>query len=671
MCPECAAEHGDDDSVCRVDGAGLIDTREDPILGRTVGSYRLTRVLGAGGMGKVYLGVQPQIGSRVAVKILEPSAAARPDLVERFFVEAMAVNKIRHESIVNVLDVGRLDEGRPYLVMEFLEGKPLSAVLAHHGVLPLGTASRLASEILGALEAAHRAGVVHRDLKPDNIFVSPQGRAKVLDFGIAKLLPDAHSGAERQFTTTGMVLGTPTYMSPEQVIGSAIAPATDVYAMGVILYEASTGRVPFEGATLYELLHHQVHTPPPPPRQRRPDLPPAFEAVILRALAKDPEARFSSAREMAGALIAAAADLPAAEWAEIALGAGDPARDPTARPSPGLAGTPRAAPTPGAFAPTPLVAPREPSVATTTPPPRPQPAARSRAGLGVAIAAAVLGAAVVAAVVTSSPGGGQSASGSLADGGPPIAVASAAMDAAVAPPEQAAGADPAPDPAPPTAPASPDRARGVDPAPRAKPGAPQARAEKPGPTEEKTIGPGVVVIETGAETARLSGVKPFSESAGVDTRRFDGVAFLGRAQSLARRLYPDAVLTHFEVDAVGPDGRANLRHGEATYRFRSPSRSRRPADVPRGVEVDIPCMIHVDVEGNRVSVRPVTDEKCTDKKRPRPRCSLGQVWNKARALGAPAGNWVANIDYLWDGWFFDIPGGKGDSDFTESIKDDC
>src|SRR5678815_1937666 len=234
VCPECGAAQAQG-GACPADGHPLADRGEDQLIGTTVGPYRVARLLGVGGMGRVYKGVHPQIGSRVAIKVLSRECSDRRDLVERFFSEAKAVNLIRHESIVNVLDLSTLPDGRPYIVMEYLDGAPLSDIIAKHGPLPLGGLARLAAEVLDALGAAHAKGIVHRDLKPDNIFVAPSGRPKVLDFGIAKLLPELGG----TYTQTGSLLGTPHYMAPEQALGKPVDFRTDIYAMGVIIYAVS------------------------------------------------------------------------------------------------------------------------------------------------------------------------------------------------------------------------------------------------------------------------------------------------------------------------------------------------------------------------------------------------------------------------------------------------
>jgi serine/threonine protein kinase len=334
VCSECGASQPMAGG-CGGCGGLTMAGSEDPLLGASVGPYRIARLLGVGGMGRVYKGVQPQIGSRVAVKVLSRECTDRKDLVERFFSEARAVNLIRHESIVNVLDLAMLPDGRPYIVMEYLDGAPLSDLIARAiaarglGPMPLGGTARLAVEVLDALGAAHAKGIVHRDLKPDNVFITPAGRAKVLDFGIAKLLPELGGS----FTQTGSLLGTPHYMSPEQASGKNIDFRTDLYAMGVILFECATGHKPFVGDSMFDLLRKHVDVPPPLPRSLRPDLPPAYEHVILTALAKDPNHRFPSAAAMASALQQATSGMAPEQWAAISGASGG-----STQPSPSGAG---------------------------------------------------------------------------------------------------------------------------------------------------------------------------------------------------------------------------------------------------------------------------------------------------------------------------------------------
>ncbi len=298
LCPECGrldAAPG----VCPADGHTLKPTGCDPMFGRMIGSYRVVALLGEGGMGRVYKGLHPGIGSRVAIKVLHGHAASDRNAIARFFSEAKAVNIIRHESIVNVLDLSMLDNGEPYMVMEYLDGMALDTLLARQGRLELGFGCRLLAEVLDALQAAHVHGVVHRDLKPANVFVTPSGHAKVLDFGVAKLrVGDGAAG----LTQSGALLGTPYYMSPEQAASQPVDHRSDLYSVGVMLYEALTGSRPFQATSLFELLRKHVQEIPPPPRTTRPDLPPAVDAIVLRALEKDPARRFQSAAEFRAAL---------------------------------------------------------------------------------------------------------------------------------------------------------------------------------------------------------------------------------------------------------------------------------------------------------------------------------------------------------------------------------
>ncbi|WP_434384849.1 protein kinase domain-containing protein [Melittangium boletus] len=273
----------------------------DTLLGSCLGSFRLTRKLDQGGMGTVYLGEHVGIGSRVAIKVLHPRLATSPQVLRRFHTEARAVNLIGHENIVNVIDI-HPEPPRPYLVMEYLEGEPLSALLARGPVHP-EVAIALLAQVCDALEATHARGIVHRDLKPENLFLVRRGQGpafvKVLDFGIAKLLDTEERGTD---TAEGTIIGSADYMSPEQSRGEAVDGRSDLYALGVIAYRLVTGRPPFEEKSLTALLlAHQSRTPESPSRVR-PDVPAALSHVILRALAKEPDNRYPSASTLRGAL---------------------------------------------------------------------------------------------------------------------------------------------------------------------------------------------------------------------------------------------------------------------------------------------------------------------------------------------------------------------------------
>jgi serine/threonine protein kinase len=402
VCPECGSSQPVS-GRCAADGTPVAPIGEDVLLGTTIGVYRVARLLGIGGMGRVYKGVHPTIGSRVAIKVLSRECSDRRDLVDRFFAEAKAVNLIRHESIVNVLDLAMLPDGRPYIIMEYLDGAPLASII-EHGVhhqmpLPLGGIARLAAEVLDALGAAHAKGIVHRDLKPDNIFVAPSGRPKVLDFGIAKL-----SDVTNTSTRTGSLLGTPHYMSPEQAAGRVVDHRADIYAIGVILFECTTGRKPFLAEALFDLLRMHVEVPPPSPRALRPDMPPDLEQVILTALAKPPDQRFSTTMAMSVALQHATAQLPPEQW--------QPLTAPSARtPGAGWAPTPPASWSGQGSRPPPPPAPGNVSTVSAGQVTRGAKPASSRKRLWIALAAAALvGGGITAAAVVAGGGGGGSGS---------------------------------------------------------------------------------------------------------------------------------------------------------------------------------------------------------------------------------------------------------------------
>jgi tRNA A-37 threonylcarbamoyl transferase component Bud32 len=275
--------------------------------GVKVGEYVIDRFLGAGAMGEVYAGSHPVIGKRVAIKILRAELAASPEAAERFVREARAVNQIEHENVVDVFAFGRLDDGRLYLVMDLVEGRSLRAHLVDGPLEPARALSILAA-IADALDAAHARGVVHRDLKPDNIVLSNAEPAKVmvLDFGIAKLVAAASAGQPTgpgTLTGQGTWLGTPGYMAPEQWSIDGAGPASDRYALGVIAYELLSGSLPFTAASVPAMMEQHFRAPVPALSSRGAvGVPPAVDQVLARALAKDPDARFPTARELVDAL---------------------------------------------------------------------------------------------------------------------------------------------------------------------------------------------------------------------------------------------------------------------------------------------------------------------------------------------------------------------------------
>jgi serine/threonine-protein kinase len=281
------------------------------VIGQRFGNYRAVSLLGEGGMGAVYLAEHPEIGRRVAVKVLRPELIRDPSLLTRFLNEARAANAIRHPNIIEVLDSGTTVDGVPYLVMELLEGESLSARIRRVGKVPLRDALEFSYQAASALAAAHAKGIVHRDLKPDNLFLVPvpsdpaREMIKVLDFGIAKLqtLP---TGSGMQ-TRTGTLMGTPVYMSPEQCLGTkTVDHRSDIYALGIIMFEMLAGRPPFISDGFGELVNMHLNVRPPSLHDVNPAVTPPVELLILKALEKAPEARQRSATELQADIRAAA-----------------------------------------------------------------------------------------------------------------------------------------------------------------------------------------------------------------------------------------------------------------------------------------------------------------------------------------------------------------------------
>jgi serine/threonine-protein kinase len=290
-------------------GRRLVDDDDVPtfvdLVGTTLsGRYQITRKIGQGGMGAVFEATHTLIGKRVAVKVLLDKYARREAIVKRLKQEAQLASAIGHEHIIDINDFGETDDGRTFVVMEFLEGESLADCLQREGMLPENRILRIAHQIASALGAAHAKGIVHRDVKPENVFLlrrKEQDFVKVVDFGISKSLRSSDTGEEEQprLTQTGMVLGTPLYMSPEQARGDEnLDHRIDVYAVGVIMYELATGRVPFSGSNYLSVISQVLNDQPTPPRQLRPELSDEFEAITLRALEKDKTRRYQTTDEM-------------------------------------------------------------------------------------------------------------------------------------------------------------------------------------------------------------------------------------------------------------------------------------------------------------------------------------------------------------------------------------
>ncbi len=585
VCPECgrsAAAGG----FCTEDGATL-ERAQDPLLGSLVGSYRITRLVGFGAMGAVYMAVHPGIGSRVAVKVLNQDPSRSPALVDRFFAEARAVNLIRHEHIVNVLDLSQLPDGRPYIVMEYLDGAPMAA-LFEAGSVPIGTLARVVGEVLDALGSAHDKGVVHRDLKPDNLHVTPAGHVKVLDFGIAKLRSEAPGSGTR----TGSLLGTPHYMSPEQALGKGVDARADLYAIGVVLYEGATGQKPFDAPALFDLLRKHVEEPPRPPTQLRPDLPPAYESVILKAMAKDPAARYQTAQEFSQALLDATRSLPDSAWAPVSTG-GAVAAAMQSRARSGIrstapmqevpanagAATSPTVPSAGTYAGASLPA------AAATPVPK-------KSGMGYLLAA--IGAVVLLA--------------GLLGLGVVVLVGGFLVSE-----DSTASAPGAPDPAEPFAVSDPEADDDDDDDPLVLPGLP-----KPGPK--------------------------------VDIKNFDVWAFFPEAERISKTHAADARFVRLDASGIKANGKVDLSFDMSSsvlYRFRSPSLSVRPAGHPDNAPFKSKCYVYVNVAKDGVTSF-LAQWTCDMPFLPKPRCSPVQVWNRAEAMGAPRGNLIGNLGYWAD-----------------------
>jgi len=771
VCAECGQRY-ERGGYCPADGTPLVET-DDPLLGTDVGRYRLARLLGEGGMGRVYMAVQPMIGSRVAIKLLDETCARNPDLLERFFAEARAVNLIRHENIVGVIDLAQLADGRPYIVMEFIDGLTLGD-LVRSGPLPVGGVVQVMSEVLSALHAAHAIGIVHRDLKPDNIVVTGEGHAKVLDFGIAKLAPSLGNAASPR-TRTGALLGTPAYMAPEQITGSGnIDPRTDIYAAGVVLFEAVTGRAPFQTETLFDLMKAHLEQQPPMPRSLRPELPVEIEQIILRALAKRPEQRFANAAAMAIALDAAAARLPPEQrralssrggvfggrvpstgrghdvppamqatvpatpvakrrgkrnWIAIGLlaaaaiatlivlvvlrgGDGDVAdkRDEVvaryglaSREAGSAMGSSGAAAGDNAAGKSVIGNPSgadKPKIGNPSGADKPGVDDKSgidatsgadksgvdksgvdksgvdKSGVDNTRVAGKTGADKTGADKTGTDKLGADRGGDKSGADKHVSDKSAVDKSGV---DKRAGDKSAVDKS------------GVD--KRAdKSGGDKSAADKPGadkravvadatppsstklaPGEREVPPPPGVHVEGNVHFIVKDPIAQTAHPADYNPKRFDPIAYLPKAQALARQILDDAQLTSLEFDPVFPDGHVELTGRDHEYDFRSPSKSVRPAGKPKNVRLDQPCLVHIEVLPTQIVAQLRTSETCTEKIVHRPRCSFAQVWAIAKAAHKVDNDMIARVGWLFDEtWFFDTdPDSIRNGGGVNSFEDKC
>jgi serine/threonine protein kinase len=279
--------------------AGAATERKDPLVGQTLGGYVVKHFLGRGGMSVVYLAEQPDIGKAVAIKILKNDVVSDADQLRRLMEEARIVSSLHHRGIVDVFTFGTLEDGRPYLVMEFLEGEPLDGYLAREGRMSPEDAVAVLDEVFAAMAVAHHAGVVHRDLKPVNLFWAFDSSAlryiKILDFGLAKRSQQPNGFATQ---TAFRPAGTPEYMAPEQARGERVSPRSDLYSLGVTAFEMLTGDLPFKGATLFEILRQHMYDAPPRVSSREPAVPPSLDQLVAELLRKEPQARPPSADDV-------------------------------------------------------------------------------------------------------------------------------------------------------------------------------------------------------------------------------------------------------------------------------------------------------------------------------------------------------------------------------------
>ncbi len=314
ICPVCSTEYPANERFCPRDGTALRSqgAKQDLVGSIIAERYHVIKKLGEGGMGQVYLAEHVKMGRKSAVKVMNPGMVQNVDAISRFNREAANASRINHPNVAGIYDFGETSEGLIYLAMEFVEGQPLTEIIKQHGALPPMRASEIARQVAEGLSVAHDMGIVHRDLKPDNIMVA-KGRAgadlvKVVDFGIAK----AAASEEQKVTKTGMVVGTPEYMSPEQLSGDPLDARSDIYALGLVAFNMFTGKLPFPGETMQESMIMRLTDEPHTLLAMKPDIPwPAdLQAVMDKALARSADERYATASAFAHDLVQAIDRMP-------------------------------------------------------------------------------------------------------------------------------------------------------------------------------------------------------------------------------------------------------------------------------------------------------------------------------------------------------------------------
>src|SRR5512138_1438182 len=304
-CPRCRVENPSDSKFCKECATPLTRPGPDPgsptktneipreeLTTGTVfaGRYQIVEELGGGGMGKVYRALDTKVGEEIAVKLIKPEIAADKTAIERFKNELKIARKIVHKNVGRVYDLNE-EKGSYYFTMEYVRGEDLKAFIQSSGQMAIGTSLRIARQVADGLAEAHELGIVHRDLKPSNIMIDRHGNARIMDFGIARL-----TGA-KGITGASVMIGTPEYMSPEQVEGKEAGFTSDLYSLGIVLFEMLTGRVPFEGETALSVAVKQKSEAPPDPRSLNPQIPEGLDRLILKCLEKQKEKRYQTAAE--------------------------------------------------------------------------------------------------------------------------------------------------------------------------------------------------------------------------------------------------------------------------------------------------------------------------------------------------------------------------------------